>query len=314
MKKSFVLSLVILILATTASAQVLDPDNGPRVWKKENTKQEVAINLSHVREADVLWSKRIWRVMDLRQKQNLPLYHPLVSSTDYKSSTLGKRSFIQVIYDMVLNDTLSDELRTFRTYELRTLMTSKEASSMFAKVDTTTVLDYDVNNTCIGTKDELSYQDFLKEVKPEIVKVHLMEDWFFDKQRSVMDVRILALGIEIPLYDNDVSQQYCEGTGVDENVFGGFVKAAKGENFVWFYFPDLRSELAKTEIYNRHNDAHRTSFDDILLKRMFSSYIIKEENVYDRSINDYTTGLDALLEAEKISEFIRDYEMDFWQY
>ncbi len=314
MKKSFVLSLVILLLAISANAQVLDPDYGPRAWQKENTKQAVDISLTHVREADVIWSKRIWRVMDLRQKQNLTLYHPLVSSTDYQSSTLGKRSFIQVIYDMVINDTLSDELRTFRTYELRTLMTSREAASMFAKVDTTTVLAYDAENTCIGTKNEVSVQNFLKDVKPEIVKVHIMEDWFFDKQRSVMDVRILALGVEIPLYDNDVTQQYCDGTGVDENVFGGFIKASKGENFVWFYFPDLRAELAKTEIYNRHNDAHRTSFDDVLLKRMFSSYIIKKENVYDRSINDYTSGLDALLEAEKISEEIRDYEMDFWQY
>ncbi len=47
---------------------------------------------------------------------------------------------------------------------------------------------------------------------------------------------------------------------------------------------------------------------------MFSSYIVKEENVYDRYILDYTSGMDALLEAEKISEKIREYEMDFWEY
>ncbi len=312
MKNVFV--ILGLFFFFSSNAQVLDPDYGPRAWKKENTKQATVVGLTHIREADVTWAKRIWRVIDLRQKQNLPLYHPLQSNTDYKSSTLGKRSFIQVIYDLIEADTLKNELRTFGTYELRTLMTSKEAKGFFAAADSSEALAYDANNTCIGTKMIAFPQDFLKEVKPEIVKVHLMEDWFFDKQRSVMDVRILALGIEIPLYDVEVTQEYCDGTGVDENVFGGYVKAAKGSNFVWFYFPDLRDELTKTEIYNRHNDAHRTSFDDLFLKRMFSSYIIKEENVYDRSIDDYTSGLEALLEAEKISEKIRDYEMDFWQY
>jgi hypothetical protein len=47
---------------------------------------------------------------------------------------------------------------------------------------------------------------------------------------------------------------------------------------------------------------------------MFDSYIIKEENVYDRYINDYTNNLNALLEAEKISNGIREFEQDMWQY
>jgi hypothetical protein len=68
------------------------------------------------------------------------------------------------------------------------------------------------------------------------------------------------------------------------------------------------------QVFNRSNDAERRSFDDIFLKRFFSSYITKESNVYDRRIEDYKTGLDALLEAQKIKEDMINFEHDLWEY
>lgn len=56
------------------------------------------------------------------------------------------------------------------------------------------------------------------------------------------------------------------------------------------------------------------SFDDYFMKRRFSSFIIKEENNYDRNIDKYRVGVDALLESQKITEEIRNIEHDVWQY
>lgn len=41
---------------------------------------------------------------------------------------------------------------------------------------------------------------------------------------------------------------------------------------------------------------------------------MKESNVYDRAIRDYSKDLDALLEGKRIEEEIFTYEQDLWEY
>jgi gliding motility associated protien GldN len=86
------------------------------------------------------------------------------------------------------------------------------------------------------------------------------------------------------------------------------------EDLFWIYFPEARFVFANSEVFNRINDAERRTYEDVFWKRQFESTVIKESNVYDRSINEYKTGLDALLEAEKIEEKIFNFEHDFWHY
>jgi len=48
--------------------------------------------------------------------------------------------------------------------------------------------------------------------------------------------------------------------------------------------------------------------------RKFSSYIFKEGNVRDNRLQDLYSGIDLLLEANKIKEEIFSFEQDLWQY
>jgi hypothetical protein len=82
----------------------------------------------------------------------------------------------------------------------------------------------------------------------------------------------------------------------------------------WIYFPEVRSILARQETVNRWNDAERRTYDDLFLKRFFSSYVYKESNVYNRKISEYKVGLDALLEAKDIHNQIDNFEQDLWEY
>ena len=82
----------------------------------------------------------------------------------------------------------------------------------------------------------------------------------------------------------------------------------------WVYYPDVRKILATNQVYNIKNDANTTSWEDIFEMRYFSSYIMKESNVFDRRIEAYATNLDLLYESDRIHNEIRDKESDFWEY
>ena len=301
--KKVVFLLVVLFISYANYGQILDPELGPRVVKKENTKQRDAAKLTHVREADYVWSTRIWQTIDLRQKMNQPLYFPLDSVSH------GKRSFTQIIFDEIILDTLgvNTNVRLFKDYQLRDELDRFEAFTYFQPTEKT---QYITDFYACTTADTTISISFGRELKPQTNKVLIMEDWFFDKQRSVMDVRILALGIRLP--------GALVRTGLDAScnlvVFQSVDIDPDAYREVWFFFPQLREMMAEIEVYKRFNDAARLSFDDIFLKRMFTSYITKEENVFDRSINQYTKGLEALLEAERIKGGIFDFEQNLWEY
>ena len=129
----------------------------------------------------------------------------------------------------------------------------------------------------------------------DIKKIRIKEDWFFDKQRSMLEVRIIGICPIIDKFNED-------GT-------------YRGANpLFWIYFPEARPILAKSEVFNRFNGAAKMTYDDFFWKRMFSSYIYKVDNQFDRNINEYATGIDAMLESERIKEELFNFEQQLWEY
>ena len=130
----------------------------------------------------------------------------------------------------------------------------------------------------------------------EIVRYVLKEDWFFDKQRSMLDVRIIGIAPVVKA----VNPETQEVVGL--------------KKLFWLYFPECRKVFNNSFVYNPDNDAQRMSFDDLFRKREFSSFVEKESNVFDRSVSPNWTGIDALLESERIREEIFTFEHDLWHF
>ena len=71
--KNFILGIIVIsglgCANLNAQQTVLDG-----VYVNENTPSRKVIPYTNLRQADVMWSKRIWRRMDLRKKQNQVFY------------------------------------------------------------------------------------------------------------------------------------------------------------------------------------------------------------------------------------------------
>ena len=251
------------------------PNNG--IYEKIHISERKPIPYPPVREADVAWSKRIWCRLDLRQKMNLPLYFPL-------KPVAGKISLAQLIWNSVMDGKLSAYYDENFTIPL-TISDVIEGNTHSYEKTVESILDPDIDSTY--TVEE-------KFNAADVKQILLMEDWFFDKQRSELDQRTIGVCL--------VKDMTIQG-----------VKAAPKKMF-WIYFPEARHVFANHDVFNRHNDAKKMSYDDLFWKRYFSSTIIKEENVYNRSINEYTLGLDALLEAERVKNDLFKFEHDLWEY
>jgi gliding motility associated protien GldN len=227
-----------------------------------------------------MWSKRIWRVIDMRQKINLPFYYPT-------NEQKGRQSLMQILYNGIKENRIT--AYSGADEEFLTRMTPAELSNSLNKVDT---LRLQRNYEPYEEYDTVIYQSFNPG---DVYLVRVKEDWFFDKQRSVMDVRILGLC--------PVKEEF------DENG------EPKGYRVLfWVYFPECRKLFANNEVYNRWNDAERRTYEDVFFKRMFGSYIYKESNVYDRKILQFAKGMDGLLEAERIKQELFEKEHDLWEY
>lgn len=333
MKKFLLLSPMVLsgfLFAQKGGPWNIDSNgivDGPYV--KENIITKRLIPYEPVREADVMWSKRVWRTIDLREKINHPLYLPLDEHTP--SGQYARNSSRWSLWTVLRQHILDGDLKVFSPFnpyqesmvdgdQLKYPIAAASGKNYYTDSVFRDKIFYYIGK--LGEQSDIPLADSLgnpieirlpngdigyKYPDPDtlwidskdIVQYRLKEDWFFDKERSVMDVRIIAIAPVV--YDVQMDPSGRKTINGTKELF-------------WLYFPHCRYVLNNYYVYNEQNDAQWMSFDDLFWKRQFSSTIYKESNVFDRQIESYRTGMDALMESEKITEEIRTLESDIWNF
>ncbi len=309
MKKLF-LAVSILMFSAMAFAQddgsTMEQPKRPPLelpWEQQSVGDfSDPVGYVHQSQANVMYYTTIWRIIDLREKRNHPLYFPIQTRGTWSS-------LAQVIFDAIdrANPERENALKVYSDEYCEVEMTPEELES--AVVEYTTIEIYDPETQeIIGTEDQVD--EFSSS---SVMYYYIKEVWFFDNKRSVIDCRILQIQPIIE-YVKEVNTAYNEG-GMDdeEEVTGQKTKRPIG----YIMWDELRPFLAQKEMFNPKNSAARISLDDAMTwKRLFSSFIIAEGNTYsDRQIQQYIKNTrDQRLESERIAEQLRTFESDVWQF
>ena len=245
------------------------------IVKKEIMGERKVLAYQPIRESDIFWEKRVWRIIDVREKMNLPFVYP-------------EDPFFKILSDAAIKG----ELPVYSTEDdkFTKRLSTTDVLGMLSKVDT------------VVTFDPETYEEKIQVVHNDINwenvrRFRLKEIWFFDKETSTMNVRILGIAPLIDVKDDQGNFRY------EAPLF-------------WVYYPHARKMLAQHRVFTMGGNTNATiSWEDQLEQRHFASYIYKESNVYDRKIEEYPlTGVDLLMESEKIKSDIFNFEHDLWQY
>ena len=283
MKKSVIFlgvcAMLLGLVHTSADAQII---NG--AYQRRDVYQKKPMPLADVREADVFWSKVIWRIIDVREKINQPLYFPTQEMD-------GRVNLVSLLLQGVESGQITAyDARQDDDFKLP--ITFEEVKKHFGA--TTSVVqrrDFDTGEMV----DEIVAGEIRKE---EVKQFMIKEEWYFDKNNSTLNVRIVGVcPIRLFVREDDATGQIQR-----QQVF-------------WVYYPEARELLATNEVFNPYNDAKKMSFDDLFIKRYFNSYIVKESNTFNnRDVFQYLQGKEAMLESKRIESEIFDFEQNLWEY
>lgn len=270
------------MISDTNIRKSLRPDNA---FDKSSLSARTPLPYEHLRWDDALFAEKVWRELDLREKMNQTFRY---EATDDNGS--------QLFINMLLKAVNTGEVTAFSDDRFTTPMTLGEISQLTVGA-TDTVARYDVNDINKVVEYVVTRASF--DAK-SVIKLRIKEEWVFDRESSRMFVRILGIAPLRTLY------------------FPNGQERPGSAPMFWVYYPDLRTTLAKFEVYNPKNmGQNRMTWEELFESRMFASYITKStlDNAANKTIRQFIKDpILALLEGDNIKEKIFNFEQDLWSY
>ncbi len=227
-----------------------------------------------VREADIMWEKRLWRIIDVREKLN----HPFADA---------KNPFFKILKDGIEKGNLT--AYSVEDDRFTKELSAEQVSSILYSTDSVSIFDIETGMETVQVVSSLIDET-------DVQRFRIKEVWYFDKNIGQLKCRILGIAPLISVFDKNTGDFKYE------------------KPLFWLHYPSARESLARHQVFNPANDASPMSWEDVFEMRLFAATIYKESNVADRKIEEYATGRDQLLEGQKINAEIFNFENDLWSW
>ncbi len=311
MVRKVIIFAALSVYSFASTAQNAESDN---YYRAEVEEQYNPNSISPIPKYEHHYKLRVWRTIDLREKQNKGFFSNNgeitklivdavrsgeitdVYASDSLTTKISKEEFIGrlqaqggMTYDQwdPTRDWYTDEITSYNGRNYRALRDSRGDNPE------TTIDD------AWAMTSEGKAIDYLPR---QMYQLRLMEDVIFDKRRSRLYYDVQAVQIIVP-----GAETY---TQVDEYLG-------------WFKYKDLekvfRNHPQKAVWFNRQNTAQNKNFADAILLRLFHGSIWKIENPDDYTIVDVYVGngrpyKEAVWAMEWAEMELMEKEHNLWEF
>jgi gliding motility associated protien GldN len=218
----------------------------------------------------VKWTKRTWTTIDLQEKTNYLLF-----KDPQNKKTLAELVFEGIAHSQIKAFADENFMQVLSYKELRRKMCAERVVKTFDSQGT-------VKSTSI-------FSDSLKS--DDIVRLTIKEDWFFERERSVLNVEIISIAFE----------RYNKENKIYKPLF-------------WLYYPQCRSFFSKQQAINVSVNSQQRTFDELFSKRMFQSQVEKETNVYDNYLFSWEKALNPGQKKDSLQKISAELEKNIWDF
>ena len=262
------------------------------------------ISIINHRADDVVWSRIVYRVIDMRDKQNYQLYFPVLPNEQYKS-----------LFRVILDAAIKYSLRAYDKIErdiqplFGSVLSKDNLKSNFQICEKDTVNNI-IRKTPLLVGDSITqqpivsnfaYKDFVKNQ----LKFLIQEIVFFDKHTSRMYSKIIAIA---PLYALTETNATLGTTTDSWSYFQSSVMC-------WFLFDELRPYLARQYVIPNGNNTQRLTYDEFFAQKFYSDYLLGDSNLNNRMLLQYLGDPSKIRKEQKrIETELLNFEQDLWEY
>ncbi len=253
---------------------------------------------------DIVWSRTVYRIIDMRDKQNYQLYFPVVPNEKYKS-----------LFRIILEAAVNDSLKTYEKIErdiqpIFNKVVSKDSLKNFFQICEKDTVNNVIRKTPLIVSDSITqqpkvssyaYKDYVKNQ----LKFLIQEIVFFDKHTSRMYSKIIAIAPLNAITETNLTF----GTTVD--TWSYFQSSV----LCWYLFDELRPYLAKQYVIPNGNDTQRLTYDEFFAQKYYSDYLIGDSNLNNRMLLQYIVDpVKIRKEQKRIETELLNFEQDLWEY
>lgn len=251
--------------------------------------QEEGFNKNSVRPihvSDQMYRKGVTRALDLREKQNKPLF-----SLNKEISAL----LIDAVLKGALHPYANDSLNSKLTLDEFNEKLKAPAAADIPEDTVELILTYgeDWRTIVAGLKDE-------KYLPRDLYQLEIKEDVIFDNERSRLYYEIQSITLFVPS-DNP------KNIKMIQLPIASFSYKELVENVL--------KDNPKAIWYNVQNDREHKNMADAFDLRLFSSYITKVSNPNDAYLTDiYQDQKKGIMAASWAAQELLEYEHNLWEF